>query len=168
MERSPSPGITRRGLRDYTLRASQHIALDPAEAFSFFEDPGNLAAITPPWLGFRIVGECGGRVCRGAEYDYTIRWCGLTIPWRTRITEYTSGESFTDSQIRGPYSSWVHRHTFEAKPEGTLMADRVDFTLPLAALPLSPVVRRQVEEIFSYRARRISEWVEGRRRQVSA
>ena len=31
-----------------------------------------------------------------------------------------------------------------------------DFTLPLAALPLAPVIRRQLEGIFCYRARRIS------------
>jgi ligand-binding SRPBCC domain-containing protein len=141
--------------------------LGPAEAFSFFQDPKNLAAITPPWLDFRIIGECGGRVCRGAEYDYTIRWFGLTIPWRTRIVDYTPGVSFTDSQVRGPYRSWVHRHTFEEKPKGTRMEDRVDFTLPLAALPLSSVIRGQLGEIFSYRERRITDWVEGRARQVA-
>jgi ligand-binding SRPBCC domain-containing protein len=158
--------ITRRGLGCYTLRASQLVAPGPAEAFSFFENPGNLSAITPSWLGFRVVGDCGGRIFRGAEYDYTIRWFGLTIPWRTRITEYTPGISFTDSQIRGPYRTWVHRHTFEEKPEGTLMEDRVDLAIPLAALPLSSVIRRQLGEIFSFRARRITGWVEGTARQA--
>ena len=152
--------LTRGGLKKYTLRATQLIGLKPAGAFSFFEDPKNLAAITPPWLNFRIIGDCGGSTCRGAEFDYTLRWFGLTIPWRTRITEYSAGRSFTDAQIRGPYRSWVHRHTFRAMPEGTLMEDRVDFVLPLAALPLSPLVCRQLEDIFSYRAHRVSEWAE--------
>ncbi len=168
MRRNSPVRINRCGLKDYTLQASQLVALGPAEAFSFFEDPRNLATITPPWLDFRIIGDCDGRVCRGAEYDYTIRLFGLTIPWRTRISEYTPGVSFVDSQIRGPYRSWVHRHTFVEKPEGTLMEDRVDFTLPLAALPLSSVICGKLEEIFSYRARRIAAWVEGRSRQVSA
>lgn len=168
MRRDSPVRINRCGLKDYTLKAGQLVALGTAEAFSFFEDPRNLAAITPPWLDFRIIGDCDGRVCRGAEYDYTIRWCGLTIPWRTRITEYKPGVSFTDSQVRGPYRSWVHHHTFEEHLEGTLMKDRVDFSLPLAALPLTPVILRQLEEIFSFRARRISMWVERRTRRVSA
>ena len=119
MRRDSPVRIKRCGLKDYTLRTGQLVALGPAEAFTFFEDPGNLAAITPPWLDFRIIGDCDGDVCRGAEYDYTIRWFGLTMPWRTRITEYNPGVSFTDSQVRGPYRSWVHRHTFVSLDEGT-------------------------------------------------
>ena len=67
MKGSAPVAVTRRGLKDYTLCTSQIVALSPAEVFSFFEDPRNLAAITPPWLEFRIVGDCDGRVCRGAE-----------------------------------------------------------------------------------------------------
>lgn len=155
-----APEISRAGALSFTLRAAQKVSLGLPGTFSFFEDPANLPSITPPWLQFRTITGCGG-ACEGAEYDYTIRWFGVPLPWRTRITEYTRGVSFTDCQIRGPYRSWVHRHTFREFGDGTLMEDRVDFTLPWPAMVFAPVIRRQLADIFRFRARRIGEWAAG-------
>ncbi len=39
----------------YRLQRRQLIAADLPTVFRFFKDPRNLEAITPPWLGFRLV-----------------------------------------------------------------------------------------------------------------
>ena len=39
----------------HTLRREQTLPGTPDDVFPFFADAGNLEAITPPWLGFRIV-----------------------------------------------------------------------------------------------------------------
>jgi ligand-binding SRPBCC domain-containing protein len=151
--------LTRRERSDFLLRASHRLPLKLGEVFTFFEDPRNLSAMTPPWLAFRMKGECGKKdVCLGAEFDYTIRWLGLTIPWRSRITEYRRGKSFTDEQVRGPYRSWVHRHLFLPSGEGTLMVDEVDYSLYLAALPVRRLIEGQLRRIFLFRQAFISEW----------
>lgn len=151
--------LTRRGRCDSLLRTSHRLPLKPGKVFTFFEDPRNLSAMTPPWLAFRMKGECGaGEVCRGAEFDYTIRWLGLTIPWRSRITEYRRGKSFTDKQVRGPYRSWTHRHSFLPTGKGTLMVDEVDYSLYLAILPLRRLIEGQLRRIFLYRQNFIGEW----------
>lgn len=82
------------------------------EVFQFFENLRNLARITPPELAFQVTtpGEIAMR--KGAQIDYTIRWMGLPMKWRTLITDYAQPMSFVDEQARGPYTLWHHRHEF--------------------------------------------------------
>jgi ligand-binding SRPBCC domain-containing protein len=149
------------------LSTSQIIQLPREDVFEFFKDPRNLSEITPAWLQFRMLDHAAGeRVFEGAEYDYSIKWLpwlGRT-KWRSRIVRYLPPERFTDIQVIGPYTSWEHLHTFEDVSEGTCMNDVVTYRLPFGLLgncAHSILIRRQLEDIFSYRAVRISEWASG-------
>lgn len=149
----------------YQLKTSQVLPLPLKTAFSFFEAPENLFEITPDWLEFRFHNkEQRSRTYQGAEFDYTIRWFSVKLKWRTRISEYIPPERFTDIQVKGPYASWEHLHTFAEVPEGTLMRDRVTYRLPLYVIGNIAnkfFIRQQLEDIFSYRAMRIAEWASG-------
>ncbi len=126
------------------------------QAFAFFEDPRNLARITPGWLNFRMTSPEPVRICRGAEIDYLIRWLGLPMHWKTVIAEYEPPHFFVDEQAAGPYAMWRHRHGFQAAASGTLVSDCVDYALPLGPLGRLAhglVVRRQLQAIFDYRQR---------------
>lgn len=147
------------GSLTYELRTSQVLWLPPDNVFPFFEDPKNLFAITPDWLDFKMIAGSGSEVFEGAEFDYTIRWFGFRLAWKSRIVDYQPPHRFADIQIAGPYRSWKHLHTFEAVPEGTVMKDTVTYRLPALAFPLHrPIIRKQLEDIFTYRAVRIAEW----------
>ncbi len=140
----------------YLLRCRLLAPLPIEKTFEAFEDPRNLARITPPWLSFRVT--TGGDIAmrKGAEIEYTIRWLGLPMRWKTLITGYDPPRSFVDEQARGPYSLWRHRHTFEAVAEGTIVTDSVEYRLPLGALGRiahALVVGRQLKGIFAYRQR---------------
>ncbi|MEO8028544.1 MAG: SRPBCC family protein, partial [Bryobacteraceae bacterium] len=100
------------------------------ETFAVFEDPRNLARITPPWLNFRITTPEPIVMRQGANIDYRIQWLGLPISWRTLITAYQPPSFFVDQQVQGPYSLWRHRHTFRQSEGGTAVADRVEYELP--------------------------------------
>lgn len=151
--------IVRQGPRTWRLTASHTIPLPREKTVPFFQDPRNLAAITPPWLAFRLDGDDRQlEVYEGAEFDYTIRWLGIPIRWRSRISLYRPPERFADVQIIGPYARWEHFHTFTEVPEGTLMTDEVRYVLPMAALPFRELIKRQLQEIFRYRAERVDEW----------
>ncbi len=148
----------------HRLRASQLLPLPRERAFVFFEDPRNLFDITPSWLDFRMQDPRRHRVFEGAEFDYTIRWFGFRIPWRSRIEAYRPPGQFADLQVRGPYRYWRHLHRFTDVSEGTRMDDEVTYRLPFS--PLSDwvhrwVVRRQLYDIFAYRAVRIDGWARG-------
>jgi len=153
----------------HQLAASQVLPLPRKQVFAFFEDPRNLFDITPDWLSFVMKDrDSKTAMFEGAEFDYTIRWLGIPIPWKSRIIGYQPRGQFTDIQLTGPYRSWSHLHTFEEVPEGTLMQDMVTYQLPLGPLGNlvhALTVRRQLEDIFRYRAMRIHEWARGEMRR---
>jgi ligand-binding SRPBCC domain-containing protein len=142
------------------------VAADPWRCWAFFATVDNLPLITPPWLNFRIVRGGGVAIAQGALLDYTIRWMGLPVKWRTKIVDWAPPRQFIDLQVRGPYALWMHQHTFGPTPGGgTECRDRVVYRLPLPAvgrLVHAAVVRRQLLEIFRFRRKVIAEhlgWV---------
>ena len=144
----------------YVLERSQRVRAPLQEVFAFFSDPANLARITPPWLGFRIVGAAPVRIAAGSRFEYRIRWSLFMLGWVTRITLWEPPRQFQDVQEKGPYRSWVHTHRFTPTPQGVRVDDRVEYALPLGALGRIVhrlLVRRQLEEIFAYRRRAIEQ-----------
>ncbi len=151
-------GFKKIGFLTYQLKTSMTIPVPQKKAFEFFKDPSNLFEITPDWLDFRMR-ECQEKeVYEGAEYEYTIKVFGLKLFWKSRIVHYKPPERFIDIQLKGPYKMWSHLHTFDSIPEGTFLNDIVTYQPPVYALPFHFIIKRQLTDIFSYRAVRIKEW----------
>lgn len=144
-----------RAMRVHVLERSQHLPLSVEEVFPFYSDAGNLEAITPPWLGFRVVRDGPVEMRAGAFIEYRLRLHGIPVSWRTRIAEWVPDERFVDEQISGPYRLWHHTHTFETAADGgTIIRDRVRYQLslgPLGAIAHLVLVRRDLAKIFDYR-----------------
>ena len=128
------------------------------EVFAFFSKPENLARITPRNLGFELRTD-DTHMRDHLEIEYRIRpLLGIPVTWRSRIVDYDPPHGFRDIQIKGPYRSWDHRHTFAADGDRTRITDDVEYSLPLGPLgdvAHAAVVRSQLEEIFRHRARTI-------------
>ena len=140
------------------------VALPIAEVFRFFEDPANLARITPPSLGFEMTSG-NLHMAPGLQIDYRIRWLGLPMRWTSLITAYDPPYKFVDEQLKGPYRYWQHRHEFTPLSDGTVIADRVSYSLPLGPLgriAQALVVRHQLLGIFNYRQRNVPEYLKAR------
>lgn len=153
----------------YTLRCELLTDSSLAKAFSIFEDPYNLAKITPASLNFQVTSKNRVEMCKGAEIEYTIRWLGLPMHWKTLIREYEPPFLFVDEQAQGPYSLWRHRHTFTPTNEGVLVGDHVEYALPLGPLGQlthALVVRRQLEAIFRFRQQELGKLLGGKTTQT--
>ncbi len=146
-----------RNSRGRLLRAVALVPRPLEEVFDFFSRAENLQIITPPELDFRIVTPLPIEMAAGTLIDYRLRLQGIRFGWRTEITEWEPPRAFTDEQLRGPYRTWIHRHTFEPVDGGVRMIDEVRWRLPLEPLGAIalPLVRRRLERIFTYRATRL-------------
>ena len=105
----------------FVLRREQRLPGTPGEIFPFFADAGNLEAITPPWLGFRVVTPRPIEMREGALIEYRLRLHALPISWLTRIEEWETDPThprFVDVQLSGPYRLWHHTHEFRPHPDG--------------------------------------------------
>src|SRR5690349_21749788 len=90
---------------DRVLERSQVVPVELERAFAFFADARNLEAITPPWLGFRIL-EAPPALQHGSLLAYRLRLFGVPIRWRTEIVDWRPPFGFTDVQLVGPYRRW--------------------------------------------------------------
>ena len=142
------------------LQREQWIPRPLDDVFAFFSDAKNLAVITPPWLGFRILNPEPIVMRSGAKIVYMLRWHGFPVRWVTEITRWDPPTGFDDVQLKGPYSLWHHSHSFQPIDGGTLIGDTVRYALPLGLLGRlahACVVKAELNTIFDYRAKQVSE-----------
>jgi hypothetical protein len=147
-------------MRVHTLERETLISLPLRETFAFFEDPHNLAKLTPPRLDFRVVSPDAIEMRRGAEINYVIRWLGVPLKWKTVITDYNPPHSFVDTQVSGPYRLWRHLHTFAEVHGNTRVRDHVTYALPFwwfGEAAHSLTVKKQLNDIFDFRQRALAE-----------
>jgi ligand-binding SRPBCC domain-containing protein len=142
-------------MRVHVVERSQRLGLPVEAVFPFFADAGNLEAITPPWVRFRVVTPGRIDMAPGTLIEYRLRLHGVPLRWVTRIVEWEPGRRFVDEQIQGPYRLWHHTHLFEPHgADGTVVRDRVRYRLPLGiagAAAHSLFVRRDLTRIFDFR-----------------
>lgn len=147
-------------MAEHILTRSLTLPVSREEAFAFFADAGNLERITPPQLGFHITTPQPIDIEQGTLIDYNLKLHGIPISWRTEISVWEPPFRFVDQQLKGPYSQWVHTHTFtELGPDTTQIDDEVRYRLPLE--PLGDIahfiVRGELDKIFDFRQKTVAE-----------
>ena len=118
------------------FQSTQTLSANLGGAWEFLADPRNLARITPPSLGFTVVGELPNRIQVGLLLEYRVRFLfGLHLRGVAEITEIVEGKSFVDVQRMGPYRSWRHAHLLCDRGEGRVeMRDEITYEPPLGWL----------------------------------
>jgi ligand-binding SRPBCC domain-containing protein len=140
----------------YQFKTEQFLPVAIVHAWDFFSSPKNLALITPPEMDFKIISKLtAGDIFEGMKIDYTIKPIfGIPLSWRTEICDIQKLKYFTDKQLKGPYKSWEHTHTFIETDGGVLMKDEINYQLPagmIGNLVHSLFVRKKLDAIFTFR-----------------
>lgn len=145
----------------YQLKKVQKLPISLQEAWDFFSSPRNLAAITPPELGFNITSELPDKMYEGVMISYIVRpLLGIPTTWVTEITHVRDKEYFVDEQRIGPYKIWHHQHWFKEISDGVEMLDLIDYELPfpmISGLFHNVLVRKKLEHIFDFRQKKMME-----------
>jgi ligand-binding SRPBCC domain-containing protein len=129
------------------------------EVFDFFADAGNLEAITPPELRFKILTPLPIEMHPGRLIQYQMSLYGVPFKWLTEISVWEPGVRFVDQQLSGPYKVWIHEHRFTAiSPDKTHIFDTVQYALPLEPFGrlAHGLVRAKLDRIFSYREQQVA------------
>ncbi|WP_298863153.1 SRPBCC family protein [uncultured Gimesia sp.] len=142
----------------YEVHAEILIPHSITEVFDFFAQPQNLEALTPPWLNFQIITPLPINVSEGALIDYRLKLHGFPIKWKTKITDWKPPYRFVDTQLKGPYRLWQHEHTFQESAGGTLVTDKVQYSVLGGPLINWLVVQKDVEQIFNYRLEQLRQF----------
>lgn len=148
----------------YTIRTDVTLGRSLEDTFGFFSDAGNLEAITPPELRFRIKTPLPIEMRQGSLIEYELSLYGVPFSWLTEISVWEPGVRFIDQQIAGPFKVWHHEHCFErAGEEQSRIRDQVRYVLPLEPLGriAHPLVRSKLDRIFSYRTDKVREIMDG-------
>ena len=136
---------------------------DMRKVFKFFSNAQNLELITPKELNFKILSPIPIEMKKGTLIDYRIRLFGISFNWKTLISAWEPKRRFVDEQLKGPYSKWIHTHSFETKEDGIMIKDEIRYRLPF--FPFGELmflaIRLQLNWIFDYRTTRIKEIFQG-------
>ncbi|MBX3018485.1 MAG: TIGR01777 family oxidoreductase [Bdellovibrionaceae bacterium] len=146
------------------LTQSQYLPYTKEAVFPFFAAAENLEKITPPLLNFAVKTKSTEAMGAGTLIDYVLKIRGVPAKWRTLIEDWNPPHEFVDTQLKGPYKYWHHRHRFEDLGTGVLMRDRVRYKLPLGLLGqvvAGSFVRGDVEKIFAFRRKYLHDHAAG-------
>lgn len=121
------------------------------KVFAFFSDATKLEQITPPWTQFHMTTPLPIDIREGAIIDYRLKIHGVPLKWRSEISNWQPPFRFVDSQLRGPYRMWRHEHTFQEQDGGTIVGDRVEYSVPGGRFVDKLFVRRDLQRIFEHR-----------------
>jgi ligand-binding SRPBCC domain-containing protein len=146
----------------HSIKTIQKIPISLERAWDFFSNPGNLQAITPDNMGFKVISKHqGDTMYAGQIIEYTVKpVLGIPLYWMTEITHVKNGQYFIDEQRFGPYALWHHQHHFKEIPGGVEMTDIVHYKNPLGILGRMAntlFVKKKLKGIFDYRFSKVEE-----------
>ena len=144
----------------HLLKTSMTLPLPRDEVFEFFAEAQNLELITPRELRFKILTPLPLTVQENTFIDYSLNLYGARFHWHTRITRWNPPYEFVDEQLRGPYKTWIHTHTFHEQDGQTVIKDEVLYRLPLQPFGeiAYPLVRWQLNRIFRFRQNAVRQY----------
>ena len=143
----------------YQFKTTQKLNISINEAWNFLSNPKNLKDITPEYMRFDIISGDDKKMFPGQIIEYILTPVfNIPFKWVTEITHVKQKKYFVDEQRFGPYSFWHHKHFIKEVEDGVIMEDIVHYKLPLGIigrLAHRLFVRNKVEEIFSFRRKKL-------------
>ena len=99
------------------------------DVYAFHEDPRNISKISPPSLKVKRV-ECLVPARAGEAFRLSLSQFGLPLEWVGVWEEASPHSRLVDGARKSPFKHWRHQHLFTPSGAGTLMTDRVEYSMP--------------------------------------
>lgn len=135
---------------------TSRISASAETVFQWHAQPNALTLLSPPWEPVEIITPAPG-IRDGDRGCLRVHFGPLKLRWEFEHRNYIENRQFQDVQIKGPFKSWTHTHTFTPEgPDACWLEDRIEFELPLGILGkwiAAKMVRNKLEKLFAYRHR---------------
>jgi len=144
----------------HEIHLEQWIQQPIDKTYSFFKEAKNLELLTPDFLKFRVLNQSPKEIQKGAKINYCLWLRFIPFWWQSQIVDWEPNHSFSDKQLHGPYSHWLHTHEFIEKNGGTLIRDKISYRVPFGVIGdvvSSLFIKKDLEKIFCYRKKAIKE-----------
>lgn len=97
-----------------------------------------------------IGGVTSGSIALGETVTWRARHFGVWFTMTSQITSLQRPDRFVDEQVRGPFRSFHHEHTFRRDGDDTIMTDTLTIASPVFGrlaerVVLVPYLRRLIE-----------------------
>jgi len=140
----------------HQLEFEQFIPASLDEVWQFFSDAKNLTVLTPKEMKMKVITDLPEtKIFEGMRIAYYVSpLFNIPVFWETEIIKVTNQHQFIDIQLKGPFKSWKHTHTFTAKDNGVLMHDLIDYEMPfgfIGEIAHQPLVLKNLNQLFVYR-----------------
>jgi ligand-binding SRPBCC domain-containing protein len=146
------------------------VAAPPSAVFEVSLDPALHVRSMERYGETMVEAPAGGVFTEGSTVTWRARHFGIRFRLRSVVFDIDPPHGFSDRQINGPFSAFLHEHGFEEHPVGTLMRDTVTFQSPFG--PLGRLVdalflRAYMRRLIADRNRIVAAEAEARGRTLS-
>lgn len=111
------------------IRSRAWVSATVDEVFAFFDEPRNLARLSPPPATIIVDRVEPDPPQKGSEFTFRYGigpW--MLGSWTVRLVEHVPGVRFRDETVSGPMRRFDHTHAFEpARHRGTWVIDEIDY-----------------------------------------
>lgn len=140
---------------NFTFHFKTYLPLSSKEAFDWHKREGMFERLMPPFVNMKLISKnCQLKLGEVLHCKFNV-FQDVGVDSFFKIVEYEEGKSFTDEQIKGPFSLWRHTHNFkEIDSDNCLLEDVITFRVPLESFLgalINSNISNRLEHIFKYR-----------------
>ncbi len=127
--------------------------------FTWYLQKGALERMLPPWENVKIIKREGDVPKNGSRVFLEQHIGPFRKKWIIEHRDFIEGQEFSDFQIKGPFTTFVHRHYIEKVDANSCrLEDEVIFSLPFPGA--SKYVIRELHAYFRFRHERLQKDLE--------
>ncbi len=141
-------------MTQHVFERTVRVPVSVQSLFAWHERPGAFTRLSPPWDAPRILEQQGG-IRDGASVTVRVSNGPLPTTWQLVHRDYIQDRQFVDEMRSGPFSHWVHTHSFAPDGEhASVLTDRIEYALPLGGLGdmvAGDYAASTLDRVFTYR-----------------